>query len=93
MPHDSIPPILDHALAQPSAFTAGNLIDVVRRSRRVPNGNVPPLCILDFDGDLTDWLVREGMAAPFRPWACFHTSMFAMDPEGIPCGIVPRPTL
>ena len=90
MTHDSNPPILDHALAQPSAFTPKNLIDDVRRSRRVPNGNVPPVCILEFDGDLTDWLVREGMAKPFRPWACFHTSMFAMDIEGITCGIVAR---
>jgi uridine phosphorylase len=66
------------------------LIDDVRRSRRIPNGNVPPVCILEFDGDLTDWLVREGMARPFRPWACFHTSMFALDLEGVTCGIVAR---
>jgi len=59
MTHDSNPPILDHALDQPSAFTARNLIDDVRRSRQVPSGNVPPVCILEFDGDLTDWLVRE----------------------------------
>jgi uridine phosphorylase len=90
MTHDSNPPILDHALAQPSAFTARNLIDDVRRSRQVPNGNVPPVCILEFDGDLTDWLVREGLAKPFWPWACFHTSMFAMDLEGVTCGIVAR---
>jgi len=30
------------------------------------------------------------MAKPFRPWACFHTSMFAMDLEGVTCGIVAR---
>jgi len=90
MTDDSNPPILDHALAQPSAFTAKNLIDDVRRSRQIPNGNVPPVCILEFDGDLTDWLVREGMAKAFRPWACFHTSMFEMDLEGVTCGIVAR---
>jgi uridine phosphorylase len=66
------------------------LIDDVRRSRQIPNGNVPPVCILEFDGDLTDGLVREGMATPFLPWACFHTSMFAMDLEGITCGIIAR---
>ncbi|MGD0499659.1 MAG: nucleoside phosphorylase [Bryobacteraceae bacterium] len=90
MTDDSNPPILDHALAQPSAFTAKNLIDDVRRNRQIPNGNVPPVCILEFDGDLTDWLVREGVAKPFRPWACFHTSMFAMDLEGVTCGIIAR---
>ncbi len=90
MTHDSNLPILDHALAQPSAFTAKHLIADVRRSRQIPNGHVPPVCILEFDGDLTDWLVQEGMAKPFRPWACFHTSMFAVNLEGITCGVVAR---
>jgi uridine phosphorylase len=84
------PPILDHALDQPSAFTARNLIDDVRRSRQIPNRNVPTVCILEFDGDLTDWLVRVGIARPFDSWACFHTSMFAMDLEGVACGIIAR---
>jgi hypothetical protein len=87
---DSNSPILDHALDQPSAFTPKNLIDDVRRSRQIPNGNVPPVCILEFDGDLTDWLVREGIARRFEPWACFHTSMFATDLEGVACGIIAR---
>jgi hypothetical protein len=90
MTDHSNPPILDHALAQPSAFTAKNLIDDVRRYRQIPNGNVPPVCILEFDGDLTDWLAREGVAKPFPSWACFHTSMFAMNLEGVTCGIIAR---
>jgi uridine phosphorylase len=90
MTEDSNPPILDHALDQPSAFTAKNLIDDVRRSRQIPSGIVPPVCILEFDGDITDWLVREGIAKPFEPWAWFHTSMFEMDLEGVTCGIVAR---
>lgn len=84
------PPILDHALDQPSAFTAKNLMDDVRRVRRIQEGNVPPVCILEFDGDITDRLVREGLAKPFGPWACFHTLMFALDIEGVPCGIISR---
>jgi len=90
MTEDSILPILRHALDQPSAFTPENLIDDVRRSRQIPAGIVPPVCILEFDGDITDWLVRDGIARPFGPWACFHTSMFAMDLEGVPCGIIAR---
>jgi uridine phosphorylase len=90
MTEDSTPPILGHALDQPSAFTAENLIGDVRRNRQIPAGIVPPLCILEFDGDMTDWLVREGLAKPFGPWACFHTSMFAMDLEGVACGIIAR---
>jgi uridine phosphorylase len=90
MTEDLTAPILDHALDQPSAFTPENLIDDVRRSRQIPAGIVPPVCILEFDGDLTDWLVRNGIAKPFVPWACFHTTMFAMDLEGVNCGIIAR---
>ena len=90
MTDDSNLPILDHALAAPSAFTARNLIDDVRRSRQIPDGGIPPLCILEFDGDLTDWLVREGLAKPFPTWACFHTAMFTIDLEGVTCGIIAR---
>lgn len=90
MSDDSIPPILDHPTGQASAFTAEHLIDDVRRARSVPMGTVPPVCILEFDGDLTDWLVQQGIAKRFPAWACFHTSMFAMEIEGIECGIIAR---
>ncbi len=90
MPEKSNAPILNHPLEEPSAFTASNLIDSVRRTRQIPNGVVPPLCILEFDGDLTDWLVGQGLAKPFQSWPCFHTTMFAIDVEGVTCGIIPR---
>ena len=90
MSEDSNPPILDHAIEQPSAFTAEKLIEDLRRIRKVPSGVVPPVCILEFDGDLTDWLVQKGMAEPFASWACFHTTMFAMKLEGVTCGIIAR---
>ena len=90
MTEDSTPPILGHALDQPSAFTPENLIDDVRRSRQIPAGIVPPVGILEFDGDISDWLVRHGIAKPVGPWACFHSSMFMMDLEGVTCGIIAR---
>src|SRR5260370_40579222 len=90
MTEDLSPPILGHALDQPSAFTPENLIDDVRRSRQIPDGIVPPVCILEFDGDITDWLVRDGIAKAFAPWAWFHTSMFTMDMEDVTCGIIAR---
>jgi uridine phosphorylase len=90
MTDDSNPPILDHPFDHASAFTAQELINDVRRRRQIPTGNVPAVCILEFDGDLTDWLVREHVAKPFGAWACFHTSMFTMDLEGITCGIIAR---
>jgi hypothetical protein len=53
MSRDSNAPILNHAVKHPSAFTAKGLIEDIRRIRKVPDGIVPPLCILEFDGDLT----------------------------------------
>src|SRR5258706_4388890 len=73
-----------------AAFRPENLIEEVERSRQILVVIVPPVCILEFDGDITDWLVRDGIAKPFEPWACFHTSMFTMDIEGLTCGIIAR---
>jgi uridine phosphorylase len=90
MSENSNLPILDHPIEQPSAFTAKHLIEDVRLARKIPSGIVPALCILEFDGDLTDWLVQVGIAKLFPAWACFHTSMFAMELEGVTCGIIAR---
>lgn len=83
-------PILDHPVEQASAFTAADLMADLRRSRSIPPGGMPPVCVLEFDGDLTDWLVREGIAKPFASWACFHTAMFTLEIDGIECGIIAR---
>jgi uridine phosphorylase len=90
MSTDSSLPILNHDLDQPSAFTADGLMNAVRESRSVPDQPVPPLCVLEFDGDLTDWLVCEGIALPYPPWACFHTTMYALELGGLRCGIIAR---
>jgi uridine phosphorylase len=83
-------PVLDHPLDEASAFTAEALIDDVRRLRDIGNGVIPDVCFLEFDGDLTDWLVEQRIATPFDSWACFHTAMFSMELEGVRCGIVAR---
>ena len=62
----------------------------VRVSRGLPDAAVPAVCVLDFDGDLTDWLVRDRGAVPFEPWACFHTRMYVLEMDGVCCGIIPR---
>jgi uridine phosphorylase len=90
MESDFESPLLSHPLDQPSAFTARNLMNDVRRTRQIPAGSVPQICILEFDGDLTDWLVRDGLATLHEPWPCFHTKMFALDLAGVHCGLVAR---
>ena len=83
-------PLLQHSLESPSAFTFERLMEAVRAERSLVNEPVPPLCVLDFDGDLSDRLAEEGRTSPVKSWACFHTSMRAMTLNGVPCGIVPR---
>ena len=80
----------DHDLSSPSAFTPEELVSAVRAANDLPEVTVPAVCVLDFDGDLTDWLVRQGKASPFEPWACFHTKMYALETNGVRCGIIAR---
>lgn len=83
-------PLLQHALESASAFTPERLMDAVRAERGLANEAVPALCVLDFDGDLSDRLAEEGVTSPMVSWACFHTSMRVMALDGLSCGIVPR---
>jgi uridine phosphorylase len=83
-------PLLYHPLESPSAFTPERLMAAVRVERGLPEQPVPPLWVLDFDGDLFDHLAAEQIASPSSSWACFHTSMRVATIEGVACGIVPR---
>jgi hypothetical protein len=68
-------PLLDHPLKQASAFTPEALIAAVRDERGLRANPVPAVCVLEFDGDLTDWLVATEVVQPCSDWACFHTTM------------------
>lgn len=83
-------PLLNHPLEEPSAFTAKALMSAVQAKRGLSSLRVPPVCLLEFDGDLTDSLVSSGKAQRWTTWACFHTTMFAIEEEGFPLGIIPR---
>lgn len=83
-------PILNHPLDSPTAFTPEALIEAVRAERRQPLVPVPEVCVLEFDGDLTDRLVAEGLALPFDAWPCFHTRMYVIETPWCRCGIVAR---
>ena len=83
-------PLFSRPLGAPSAFRPEDLMDAVRAERRLTRESVPPLCVLDFDGDLTDGLVRHQDAQPWHSWACFHTQMLHVTLDGVSCGVVPR---
>ena len=91
MPNDQKSlPLFQHALNAPSAFTPESLLDAVRSERDLPRDSVPEVCVLEFDGDLTDWLVGTGLATRWRPWACFHTCMETVEVDGESTGVIAR---
>lgn len=83
-------PLLNHPLEQPAAFTPEALIEAVRAERGLSQTGVPRVCLLDFDGDITDWLVASGKAVRWNSWACFHTPMFSLEVDGDTFGVIPR---
>ena len=83
-------PLLEHPLHLPSAFTPEALIEAVREERGLPASAIPPVCVLDFDGDLTDWLAANSAVRVCAEWACFHTTLFEFEVDGARCGIIPR---
>src|SRR5689334_9034281 len=83
-------PLLKHPINSPSAFTPEALTRAVRIERGIGGEKVPSVCVLDFDGDLTDWLIANALVQKCGHWPCFHTSMYLFNVDGTECGIVPR---
>ena len=76
----SIPPILADKLPQAaSVFMPAALLREARRQKGLPRVDVPPVCILDPDGDLVRSLRQAGRAQPFTAWPCYHTALDAFD--------------
>jgi uridine phosphorylase len=72
----------------PSVFRAAALLREARRQKGLPAVDVPPVCILDPDGDVVRRLRKEGRSKPFQGWPCYHTQMDAFDLAGQRVGIV-----
>ncbi len=83
-------PLFDHALDAPSSFTPKALVEAVRTDRGLTRDPIPEVCVLEFDSDLTDWMVSKEAVHPCNSWACFHTTMYSLKVDGVTCGIVPR---
>ncbi|MFW6062155.1 MAG: nucleoside phosphorylase, partial [Planctomycetota bacterium] len=83
-------PLRHHALDEPTAFRPEDLVAAVRCQRGAGPGTVPPLGILEFDGDLTDKLIARGEVRRCEDWPCFHTQMWLWPKDQPRCGIVAR---
>jgi uridine phosphorylase len=83
-------PLFRHALHAPSSFTPEGLIKAVRTERNLPREPVPEVCVLEFDGDLTDWLIKSRHSKTWHQWPCFHTSMEIVEVDGVRFGVIAR---
>jgi uridine phosphorylase len=70
------PPILyNKNPMSPSVFQPAALLREARRQKGLAAVDVPPVCILDPDGDIVRRLRNTGQARPFEGWPCYHTQL------------------
>ena len=82
------PLLTDKDYEAPSVFRPENLLREARRQKRLPHENVPPVCILDPDGDIVRRLRTEGRSRRSAAWACYHTELDEFQLAGVRVGIV-----
>jgi uridine phosphorylase len=84
-------PILDNKnTSAPSVFLPSALLRESRRQKNLPVSQVPPVCLLDPDGDLVGKLRQTGQAERFTSWPCYHTEMDTFMLAGREIGIIGR---
>jgi len=72
----------------PSVFRPENLLREAPRQRGLPAGSVPPVCVLDPDGDVVTHIRRTCDATPSPQWACYHSQMWTWRVGELSCGII-----
>ena len=74
--------------AAPSVFLPQSLLREARRQKALPDSTVPPVCILDPDGDLVAHARRHLGATQSPHWACYHTQMWEWGSDDSRFGII-----
>jgi uridine phosphorylase len=72
----------------PSVFLPESLLREARRQKGLLENSVPPICVLDPDGDLVDYVRADCGTTRSAHWACYHTQMWEWQNDTAPCGIV-----
>jgi uridine phosphorylase len=72
----------------PSVFQPAALLREARRQKGLATIDVPPVCILDPDGDIVRHIRRTGRASAFESWPCYHTALDTFPLTGQTVGIV-----
>src|SRR5260370_21521814 len=80
----------DKNTSAPSIFLPAALLREARRQKGLEAVDVPPVCILDPDGDIVRRLRQSGQSQPFESWPCYHTELDTFLLGGRRVGIVGR---
>ena len=84
-----MPPLLDNKNpGAKSVFVASALLREARRQKGLATVSVPPVCVLDPDGDIVRRLRTMGHAYPARDWPCYHSELYTFELDGRAVGIV-----
>lgn len=72
-----------------SVFKPENLLREAKRQKAKEDCNIPSICLLDPDGDLLDYLIRNNKASKNECWACYHSALYHFTLDGYTVGILP----
>lgn len=81
-------PLFDHSYKDEPVFLPGNMLELARLQKNLPPMVAPKGCLLDFDGELIDFLMVNGEAALESSWPCFHTHLYRWRFNGQDYGII-----
>lgn len=88
MSSTTVPILRDKHHDAVSEFTPENLLREARRQKHLPKATVPPICVLDPDGDIVRYLRVADRAKLDESWACYHSELYRFEHGGQEFGIV-----
>jgi uridine phosphorylase len=71
-----------------SVFVPSALLREARRQKGIVAADVPPVCVLDPDGDVVRRLKAAGQAQLAPEWPCYHTELYRIVLAGRSVGII-----
>jgi uridine phosphorylase len=73
---------------RPSVFRPENMLREARRQKGIVAASVPPICVLDPDGDIVRLVKERHGARQSAAWACYHSELWEWSAAGVAHGIV-----
>ncbi len=85
---DGAPLLARDDFHEPSLFRPEKMLRETRRQMKRGADPVPPICLLDPDGDLVTYVRQALGALPSPGWSCYHTVMWEWQAGGTRFGVV-----